>query len=536
MNALKCAATPGCGSQKRDSMLPEDYERAYALSETLTTQPADCDRQTAVDQSIQSLVGNDFIPAVQEKDEHGFPLLTTAKTSTADMPMENLPSWDMRRSYEELQTFNATWELDSVLPSEEGRQHEGQLDESDPFTSDPFDKSWHNMLSTACSPPTHDTDVVDQPNPITPDATDDWRELLPGGSMKPPIPENHKKAPEELDLALAREQGLSTSADSTMTMSTSSSSASKPNMEEIMENAKMRRARLEHAQNQLAREPPADDAVLQKEDVQHLMKRIDKLSKYLHDGEDNSAWETPSSVVTGHASSLSSTDIHYHDIADAPKALSGLLQAPAPSSPDRSLPPHIQPSLACPATTLRPLFWMSYPKRVVQSPLSPSPSVRVNHDSRPPEGTNVIENLPRIDTKMVVPTTSTASLVVLTSRRNSPGHSILRMPTVAPPTLAQQQQQKERQPPSNRSPAQQRIAVRAAVARLEGSLRHDQSTVVMSNKTVTFPGVPIKATLFENQCLDGISEDESNEWAADSKWESGESDLSQGESVRMAEI
>ena len=75
------------------------------------------------------------------------------------------------------------------------------------------------------------------------------------------------------------------------------------------------------------------------------------------------------------------------------------------------------------------------------------------------------------------------------------------------------------------------------MARLEGSVGHDgASTIVTSNKTVSFPGVPIKATLFENQGLDGISEDEGNEWATDSKWESGDLDSSRDDSVRMSEI
>ncbi|KAI2511820.1 hypothetical protein MHU86_2552 [Fragilaria crotonensis] len=533
INALKCAAAPGCGSQKRDAMLPEDYEQVYTSVEALTPQPSNADRQTAIERAKQSLENYDSDIVAQDHDENGFPLLTTAAPSpgVADTSMENAPSWDLERSFEEFQTFNATWELDVAHPFEEEKQQQELLDDvGDPFASNPFDESWHHEISG--STPNTDNGEVDRPNPITPDRQEDWRELIPGGSKKSPMPEDHKRSLQELDLALALEQGLSTSQDSTMTMTTSSSGASKPNMDEIMENAKIRRARLERAQNELAREPPTENAVLQKQDVQHLMKRIDKLSKYLHDEEDGAAWETPSSTVTGLDSLGSSTDMHYHDIADAPKAQPGARDVMSPSSPDRSLPPHIQPSVSCQATTLRPIFWMSHPKRTTQSSSASSLVVQNNTNlTQPDEQKCVIDNLPSIAPKMSVPTTSTASLVVLTPRRSIPGQSILRMPTVSPPTLEQQ-----RQPPRNRSPAQQRIAVRAAVARLEESLGQDHSTVVTTNKTVTFPGVPMKATLFEGQGLEGISVDESNEWKCDSKWEASAPDLSREDSVRMAEI
>jgi polyhydroxyalkanoate synthesis regulator phasin len=493
-------------------MLPEDYEQVYTNVEAPTTPPAKGDRQMAVDRAKQSLDNHDSKNVVQEQGEDGFPLLKTATPSAAvaDTPTENEPPWDLERSYEEFEAFNAAWELHIAHPLEEEKQQQDLFDDAgDPFTSDPFNESWGHDITSS----THiaHNDEVDPPNRITPDRQEDWRELLPVESIKSPIPAEHKRSLQELDFALALEQGLSTSQDSTVTMTTLSSGASKPNMDEIMENAKIRRARLERAQNELAREPPTENAVLQKQDVQHLMKRIDKLSKYLQDEENGAAWETLSSAGTGLDSVDSSTEMHYHDIADATQALPGGRDIGSPSSPDRSLPPHIQPSVSCQATTLRPIFWMSYPKRTTQSPSPSSLGGQNNNDPKQEDERKcVIDNLPSFAPKMTVPTTSTASLVVLTPRRNIPGQSILRMPTVSPPTS-----EKQRLPPRNRSPAQQRIAVRAAVARLEETLGQDHSAVVTTNKTVTFPGVPMKATLFEGQGLDGISEDEGNECIRD---------------------
>jgi hypothetical protein len=163
--------------------------------------------------------------------------------------------------------------------------------------------------------------------------------------------------------------------------------------------------------------------------VQHLMNRIDKLSKYL---QNDDAWETPSSVTTGVDTAASSTDMHYHDILVAPdlvlrrckrelEASNGtdryMSESSSPSSPDRGLPPSIQPSVSCQATTLRPLFWRSYPNKIVQSPPTPKRSNRsatagiAYHRHTPncePIGTNDFHRI----------------TVVLTPRRYPLGHSL----------------------------------------------------------------------------------------------------------------
>lgn len=530
-NSLKCAAAPGCASQKRDSMLPEEGEIAY--QRVSTPQSARPNRQDAIDRSIESVVGGISNDTSFVQEDLPLPMSSTS----FDLDSTAVTSWGMQHSHggddeEVITMFSADWETDVANPLQAAKRQ--QLQDNHTVARDQMEEK--SLL--------HENAIASQmkePHPVTPDRNhDDNMTPQHATTTNSSAASIDRKASAELDLALARELGFSTTNNHLTTTTTTVADALSTNptrMDEIMEQAKVRRARLEDAQNKQAREPPVADAVPANKEpvnVQHLMNRIDKLSKYL---QNDDAWETPSSGTTGVDTTTSSTDMHYHEILVAPisssedpkgrpdatngtdRSLSE--ESLSPSSPDRGLPPSIQPSVSCQATTLRPLFWRSYPIKIVQSPPTPKRS-----NGQQQHGLRIIDTLPSVSPS--VPTTSTASLVVLTPRRYPLGHSL---PTVTPPSI---EMKKTTMLPNNKaplSPAQQRIASRAATARFEESF---SAISKKTTKSVSFPDVPPHATLFEDEGW--ISGDETHEWSAtDSTWATRTTECVPGDQM-MAEI
>ena len=537
-NSLKCVAAPGCGSQKRDSMLPEEGEIAYQRISTPMAEPPN--RQDAIDRSIESVVEATENTTSVFQEELPLPMSSTS----FDIDSTAVPSWDMQGVHggdddvhggdddEVITMFSADWETDVANPLKEAKRRR-QL-QNDGLIA-PNQREETPLLQQPGQPADTPPPNVEmkEPRPRTPDwAPDDNVAPQQTTTIDKIAAPNDRRAPTELDLALARQLGFSKTA-------AADASTQPTRMDEIMEQAKVRKARLEHAQNRQAREPPVADSVTANQEpvnVQHLMNRIDKLSKYL---QCDDAWEAPSSVTTGVDTTASSTDMHYHDILVAPVSSSevprGGLDATngtdqsmseeslSPSSPDRGLPPSIQPSVSCQATTLRPLFWRSYPKKIVQSPPTPKRS-----NGQQQQELRIIDTLPTVSPS--VPTTSTASLVVLTPRRYPLGHSL---PTVTPPSMESKTTTllPHHLSKAPLSPAQQRIASRAATARFEESF---SAIPKKTTKSVSFPDVPPRATLFEDEAW--ISGDESNEWSeADAPWAKSMAESPPGEQM-MAEI
>jgi hypothetical protein len=118
----------------------------------------------------------------------------------------------------------------------------------------------------------------------------------------------------ELDLALKHQHHINPLTQENSRMQSAKDSYPMASQEEIMENAKLRRAQIEHLHNQQALEPTEGKAIPQ-DSLQTLMKRIDKLSKYLYNDEsdkDNHD-QNEESVVTG----LDSQDASNSSVDDA---------------------------------------------------------------------------------------------------------------------------------------------------------------------------------------------------------------------------
>jgi len=163
----------------------------------------------------------------------------------------------------------------------------------------------------------------------------------------------------------------------------------------IEDAAKARRKKMEQAL--LARAPTPIPA----EDANTLMRRIDKLTRFLHDDEEMSS----SSVGLSH--SMASSSFALSSVAGA--------------DPILTLPPFIQPSISHANPTAHAFFWRSHPGHGTTANAANATTTKGISPQRTPRTPThypeyqVILNPPKA---LSMPTFSSSSMIVLTPTRN----------------------------------------------------------------------------------------------------------------------
>jgi hypothetical protein len=347
--ALRCAV-PGCTSPKKNPFLPDDNERLFLDMEE------EKDRQAAVDRAI------DHVVAHEQTIEILHPSSSMESDATED---QTRPIWEIQPSYDdEIKVFSATWESDVAKPMEEMKREMENPRENATISVDvpvPEEVIGRHKVFTE-----NGSESDDDSSGITPPA-----EVL-------------QTSEKDLDRILN-------------THDSDSQAHANKSMNDIMSSAKERRTRLEAAAQKQAEEVRGASDVPD-QDVQQLMKRIDRLAAFLHDNEIQESVTMKPSFSSEYISG--------------------------------GLTPRIEPSQSSqsPSPTPHPFFWRSHPGGSKPKTTSISPSSVIP----PQERHEVIENLPVLGSSS--PLIAPSSVLVLTPRRS--GRLTTQRPPLSPATRA----------------------------------------------------------------------------------------------------
>jgi hypothetical protein len=483
LNSLKCAA-PGCTVPKRDSMLPDEGEEMlsygdYHSFDKNNEDRNNKDRQAAVERKIDSALVK---PETKKgSDDYSVPLIVVASASF-DYSDTTSPSFDIlvQPSYDEAMELALSNSDSDVAQTLESLNYGRQEDHERMVVTPERKKDVGRMLDSMV-PPTNILIIAeDDENGVS--------TILQSQSRS------------ELDYVWNGENlvdmSLLSEADKDEKRYTQHQ-----NMEEIMEAAKNRRGRIEHAQNEKAKEvivlaSPAGD-------VDILMKRIDKLRTFLQNDE------------TTTVSSSSGLNISLNPNNLSPRAAVSLVQR---LTPDRGPPPNIQPSISYNLTT-RPFFWRSHPgppRRTSQfqkKRITPIPQVHQAYIENPPAFINSVA------------LTSSQSLVALAPRKNGhTGNAASTMPTISDPS----------RPPLSPSKFDSKTGSKAAIkTRFDDSFIPPTTSDRDMHQMVGFPDIPTNATSYSADDFHWTSSGDSQGWSADRNNWAGTSETT-GESFNDA--
>ena len=442
-------------------------------------------RQTAVDRTIDSLIRSSPI-VVKDKD------LLLIRSCSFVPAMKNSPYWNIQPSYaDEMELSSNSWESEIVQPLEVRRRQ--PQDEPDPIAPgmELFNYDWESDLAQPLE--VRMRQLEDEPDLITPGMElfgYDWesdlaqplevrmRQLEDKPNPSPPyLPQNEldnveeRRAKSELRLIMSGLVDVSR-------WNETDPHQGQQSMQDIMENAKKRRARLEYIPSGA---------------VDNLMY---KLSKYLPREE---AWAKSHSVIPPtRLNALNSSTIHSRgevrpEVTFPATRLETLTSSlidsttPTATSPDRGLTPSIMPSVSSHTLTTRAFFWRSYPKQTTQLPPSPK-----RNKPQP----RVILNPPR---DLFESASCSSSTVVLAPSRDPLKQAALEMSYSIPPPVSSTEalhlsyvKELSSEPRKPMSPVRKRIATRAARRRFEKSFQGEIDK---------FPDIPARATAYADHAM-----------------------------------